>query len=173
MDSNPDAGASSTPTATPETVSLKKEEFDNLKKVADVSSQNFERLKKLEEENKELKEKNGASAPSVDAKFIDDKVDLRLEGYSHDEINEISVIAKAKNISLKEAKDLPFVKSAIAGMRAETKSKDNTPSPSNRGAPVYQGKSYAEVITDEKLSNEDKQAALNAVYASRRGKQHE
>lgn len=160
MDPAAGEGTPSSPAATPENVTLSKEEFEAIKKRADVSSQNFERVKKLEEENALLKTPK-ESSPPVDAKFIDDKVDLRLEGYTHSEIDEIATMAKAKGISLKEAKDLPIVKAGITAMRAENKSKDQTPPSSNR-AIVYKGKTFKEIISDPESTNEDKQAAYDA-----------
>lgn len=162
MDENLGEGAPSTSTTTTETVSLTKEQFAELERKANVSSQNFERLKKLEEENKLLTEKQGQS---IDIKAIDEKVDLRIEGYNHEEIAEIAAYAKVKGIGLLEAKEAPIIKAGIQALRAAKASTDNTPSPSNRGIPLINGKTYDQIINDPEASNADKQAALDARYA--------
>ena len=53
------------PASTPETVTLTKAEVEELKHKADVSSQNFERLKKAEADLKSLRESQ-LPAPSQD-----------------------------------------------------------------------------------------------------------
>jgi len=77
---------------------------------------------------------SGQPAPSSDAeRRIEEKVDLRLSGYSKEEIDEIAAFAKAKGIgSLTEAAKLPIVQHAINGLRADAKAKEATPPSTKR-----------------------------------------
>jgi uncharacterized membrane protein len=116
-------------------------------KAADKEAENA-RLRKENEEltrkNKDLyartqkaKHKPKGEARSIDAdeleRRIEEKADLRHAGYSKAEIAEAETYAKAKGISLSEAVETPFVKHAIAGLRAEEKAKAATAPSSKKG----------------------------------------
>jgi hypothetical protein len=122
-----------------------------LKPKADASSQNFERLKKIEAEKKELEEKlaGGESPKTFDSgalkKEIDEKVDLRLAGYTPEMIAEIDAYAKGRGISISEAAKSPFIKEAVDSLQAKAKVAENIPAPSNKG-PVIGGKSASEIF---------------------------
>ncbi len=107
----------------------------------------------------------GETKPVFDAnKFTDEinqKVELRLEGYDNGEIEDIFAFAKAKNLSVKEAKEHPFVKKAIEGLQQEKKARASTPQPSGRNI-VVGGKPANEVLRDPKASSADKDAAIQA-----------
>lgn len=152
------------------------EELKSLEEKASLSSQNFERLKKVQEQNKILSDElenykkpkeNSGSDYIGKLDEIDQKVELRLRGYSQDEISEIHAYATAKKINLLEAVEAPFVKGAIKSIREEQKSRDNTPEPSSRSHIVYQGKTFREVLIDPKATESDKQAAFDAMRARR------
>lgn len=144
----------------------------DLQPKAEASSQNFERAKTAEEKVKGYKAKFGdlegepakpleeGEKPkpfdsSAMEKKIDEKVDLRLAGYTPEMIGEIESYARGRNISLSEAAKSPFIQKAVDGLRAEIKSKENTPAPSNKG-PVIGGKPASEIFkggtADEKQS---------------------
>lgn len=97
---------------------------------------------------------------------IEERVELRLRGYSKDEITDISAIAKAKKISLLEASELPLVSKGIQALRTDKKVVEQSPAPSNRIA-VYKGKTYKEVISDPNSTAADKQAAYEAMMGRR------
>lgn len=147
-----------------ETVTLTKTEVEDLRNKADVSSQNFERLKKAEEELEkyktgDLKTGDATTATAPNENLIEQKVDLRLAGHSKEEISFMEQFAKGANKRLSEVAELPFVKKAIEGMRAEQKSIDGTPPPSNR-IRTFNGKPMTEVF---KTGTEaEKQAAWEA-----------
>lgn len=143
-----------------------------VKKVATleaINKQLFERAKKAEEakklpDNEEVKPHVQSNEQGF--KDIEDRVELRMQNYEPEEISEIAVFAKAKGISITEAAKAPFIQAAISSLRAEKKSKDNTPSPSNRGI-VYNGKPVKEVLTSDSSTKEDKQAAFEALKNAR------
>lgn len=160
---------------TPEVIEVSKAELDELRKKADVSSQNFERLKKLEQEKKELEAKlttDGGTTfdPSQLERKVEEKVDLRLKGYTSEQIGEIEKYAKGAGISLSEAEKSPFIQSAVEAIRAKEKSVQNTPASSSR-IPVFNGKPATEGLKSESLS--DRQAAFDAMRSQRKVKGNE
>ena len=129
---------------------------------ATASSQNYERLKKIESEKKELEVKlaeKGETTGLDPAKFkqeIDEKVDLRLAGFDSEHIEEIERYAKGAGLSLAEAAKSPFIVKAVEGLRAEKKSTDSTPAPSSK-IRTFNGKPVEEVFKSG--SEAEKQAA--------------
>lgn len=125
----------------------------DLKPKADASSQNFERLKKIEQEKKDLEEKlklkeSGSSSEFDSAglkKEIEERTNLRLAGHSPEEMEEIERYAKGAGISLSEAAKSPFVQKAVDGLRADKKSTENTPPPSSK-IKVFKGKPVDEIF---------------------------
>jgi hypothetical protein len=95
------------------------------------------------------------------AKAIDEKVELRLEGYSVEDINDMSAFAKGKGITLAEAKQNAFVKSVIDARKAEREAENSTLKPSNRSVMV-DGKSATDILRDPKASADEKQRAFEA-----------
>lgn len=145
-------------------VQIPKAELEELRKKAEVSSQNFTRAKSAEEQLKELKPKleemgKGNFDPDALRKEIDAKVDLRLAGHSPEEISEIEKYAKGAGVSLTEAAQSPFVKSAVEAIRAVKKSTDNTPAPSSK-IKVFNGKPVEEIFKSGSAA--EKQAAFEA-----------
>lgn len=124
-----------------------------------------ERKAKLELEDKLKNLTTSETKPTFDTnKFADEinqKVELRLEGYDNSEIEDILIFAKAKGVSIKEAKESPFVKKAIDGLRQERKANATTTSPTNRTV-VVNGKSANDVLRDPNASVADKDAAIQA-----------
>jgi hypothetical protein len=138
----------------------------DLKPKADASSQNFERLKKVELEKKELEEKlKGGEAPkefdsSAMERKIDEKVDLRLAGYTPEMIREIEAYAKGMGVSVSEAAKAPFIQKAVDGLRAEAKSQENTPAPSHKSVMIGD-KPATDVLKSG--SGSEKQSAFEAI----------
>lgn len=155
-----------------DTVTLTKEQAEKLQNIANASSQNFERLKKTEEtartlktQNEELKRKLETSGeaqtfdPDKLRSEIEEKVSLRMGGYSAEHISEIEKFAKGAGLSLSEAANHPLIKKGIEGLRSEEKSSAQTPSPSNR-IKIFNGKPESEVFKSGTAS--EKQAAWDA-----------
>lgn len=144
-------------------VQVKKAELDEIMKRAEASSQNFERLKKAEQDKIELTAKlaekgqsNGFDSDNL-KKEIEERVNLRMSGYDPEHIERIEKYAKGAGLSLSEAAKDPFVAKAIEGLRAEKKSLDTTPAPSNRTV-LFNGKPVNEVFKTG--SEAEKQAAF-------------
>ncbi len=152
-------------------------QVNDLKPKAEASSQNFERAKAAEDKVKEYKAKHGDLKeepaqplkevenpkqfdPSALKKEVNEKVDLRLAGYTPEMIEEIEAYAKGRNISLSEAAKAPFIQKAVDGLRAEKKGEDNTPAPSNKG-PVINGKPASEIFKGG--TNAEKQSAWETM----------
>jgi len=151
-----------------ETVTLTKAEAEKLQKMAQISSQNFERAKKAEEIARSLKTKNEELTklqetgdvqtfnPEKLEERIEEKVSLRMAGHSPDEIAEIEKFAKGAGISLTEAANHPLIKKGVESLRLEKKSDEQTPSPSNK-VKIFNGKPIEEVFKSGTSS--EKQAA--------------
>lgn len=147
----------------------------------DEKRQLQERVEKLERSNKQLyqrlqkaspkpKQKAVASAPkaSVTHDFdMEDIVDLRVSGYSKEEIETVKAFARGRGIaSLSEAVKDPFITAGIKAQREAQKREDAQPAPAQRTAPQRQSnKSFAEMTEDERRQNFEKLKAK----AQRRG----
>lgn len=149
---------------TPEVIEVSKAELDELRKKADASSQNFARLKKLEEEMKSKEStlpKETFDSAALERK-IEEKVSLHMKGYDPEHIEEIERYARGAGLnSLLEAEKNPFVQKALAALQAEKKSLDSTPAPSNR-VHLVNGKPASDVLKDKEATPADKQAAFEA-----------
>lgn len=150
---------------TPEVIEVPKAELEELRKKADASSQNYARLKKLEEEVKTkestLPKETKEFDPSELERKIEEKVSLRMQGYDAEHLEEIERYAKGAGISLTEASKSPFIQKAIDGLRAEKKTEESTPAPSNK-VRLVGGKPANEVLRDPSAPASEKQAAFEA-----------
>jgi len=150
---------------TPEVVSVPAAELAELRKKAEVSEQNFARLKKEEQAKAELEAKLAEKGepvkfdPAALKKEVDDKVSLRLSGHTPEMIEEIERYAKGANIGLLEASKAPFVMKAVEALSAEQKSLNSTPAPSSK-IKVFNGKPVEEIFKSG--SDAEKQAAFEA-----------
>lgn len=152
-------------------------EIDLKAKLAEMEAE-VKKLKAINQRHaeKELKKEAEVTSPkapdNLQVKFadIEERVNLRLEGYEPAEVTEIADVARAKNITLSEAKKLPFVVKAIEGLRAEKKSTSESATPSNRVA-TFNGKPAKDVFVDPKATGADKQAAYEALLGKRRTNQ--
>ena len=148
---------------TPEVIEISKAELEELRKKADASSQNYARLKKLEEEVKgkeALPTETSFDSAALERK-IEEKVSLRMQGYEAEHLEEIERYAKGAGISLAEAAKSPFIQKAVDALRAEKKTEESTPAPSNN-VRLVGGKPANEVLKDPSAPASDKQAAFEA-----------
>lgn len=145
-------------------VTVTKAELEELRKKADASSQNYARLKKLEEEMKgkePLPKETSFDSASLERR-IEEKVSLRMKGYDPDHILEIERYAKGAGIdSLLEAEKSPVIQKGLAALQAEKKTEESTPAPSNK-VRLVGGKPADEVLKDPNAPASDKQAAFEA-----------
>lgn len=162
MENNPEGQE---PQKTPEdVVQISPAELAELRKKAEVSEQNFARLKKEEQARKELEARlsetgNQSFDPAKLKQEVEEKVDLRMKGHSPEIIAEIEAYAKGRGVSLTEAEKSPFIQSAVEALKAKENSLNNTPSPSSK-IPVFNGKPITEVFKTG--SDAEKQAAFQA-----------
>jgi hypothetical protein len=138
----------------------------------DEKRQLQERVAKLERSNKQLyqrlqktspkpKQKVVASAPktSVTHDFdMEDIVDLRVSGYSKEEIDTVKAFARGRGISsLSEAVKDPFITAGIKAQREAQKREDAQPAPAQRTAPQrHSNKPFGEMTEDERRQNFEK-----------------
>lgn len=84
---------------------------------------------------------------------------LYQQGYTQNEVRDIIDYAKGAGITVEEAKNSPFVKSAITAMRKEAESKAKTPNPTGRS--VAQGSAeLKQVLSNPEATAADRQAAF-------------
>jgi hypothetical protein len=103
-------------------------------------AQLFRRLKKLEQGQKQTPNTQVEPAPSPNQVVPRETApaenreytDLRIDGYSADEIEKIEKIARANGQSLREAVKDPFVQAGIASMRESGAAEAATPPPSSQ-----------------------------------------
>lgn len=149
-----------------EVVQISPAELAELRKKADASEQNFARLKKEEQARKEAEAKLAEQGENKNfdssslEKRVDEKVDLRLAGYTPEQISEIEKYARGAGInSLVEASKAPFIQGAVEAERAAKKSLDSNPAPSAR-IKTFNGKPVDEIFKSG--SPAEKQAAFEA-----------
>lgn len=105
--------------------------------------------------------------PTQDANWIFDNIDA------------ISSLAPAERAELRntakelEVDPIKYIKSKagqaeLAAIRAKAKSTESTPTPSNE-VPVFNGKPIRDILTSEKATKEEKQAAFEARMRGSRG----
>lgn len=101
---------------------------DRVNKLENAKRQLTARAKKAEEEARTLKEAQPSKPDSVTSvsnskpyEINDEVVDLRLDGYSKEEVAFLSDFAKARSTSLNDALKDPYIKSAIDTQREQHK----------------------------------------------------
>lgn len=158
MDNNIVPGDTQTPAEpTVQTPVVPQTDAELVKKNAEL----FARAKKAEEEARELKA-NGGTAGIDLAKLeqkIEEKVNLKLQGYSPELIADIEKYAAGANISLSEAAKSPFIQTAVEAHKAKDRSVDNTPAPSSK-IKVFNGKPVEQIFREG--TPEEKEAAFQA-----------
>lgn len=100
---------------------------------------------KAAEDIKQLQEKLSAYEKPLEPKSyssdeIESRVDLRLSGFSKDEISHMETYAKGHGKKLAEVSNDPFVLSGIEGLRAKAKAAAATPPPSNSSPSIKPNK---------------------------------
>lgn len=104
----------------------------------------------------QTKESQPAPASTSDPAGIDrlTAIELKTEGYSKEEIAEIVKYSKGAGVSVEEATNSPFVKTAISAMREQARIAEGTPSPSGRAAAIVINEKPVEALTrDEHKAN--------------------
>src|SRR3990167_1642234 len=94
---------------------------------------------KAAEDIKKLTEKLSAYEKPEEPKVTDEieaRVDLRLSGYSRDEISYMETYAKGQGRKLSDVTNDQFVLSGIEGLRAKAKAAAAVPPPSNASIKV-------------------------------------
>jgi len=118
--------------------------------------QQVARAKKAEAENKKLKGEGRPSKPTSPSDSEQEEIlDLRIGGYSRDEIKRIHSYAKANGISVSEAANDEFVKAGIDKLRSKNRTEEATPKPSGRvfATPTGTKKSFAEMSREERIAS--------------------
>ena len=112
------------------------------------------KLKAGEEEKKDeaVAHESVPSAGQIDIDALETRVFLKTQGYTPDEIAYMEIVAKGQNKKLSEAANDIFVQSGITGLRAEARSEQATPSPSNRSVSRKE-KSFGEMTPEERKAN--------------------
>jgi len=132
--------------------------------------------KKLEAELAEFKDADKVEAQEVKADASDElrsnvstlmqAEDKRGFGYANglspEETDEVFAYATGKGISPADAKESPIMKAALESMREQRRADEATPGASRR-APLFNGKTFSDVVTDEKTSDADKQKAFETL----------
>lgn len=133
---------------TPETPEVEEElspeQIVDLKKKAEVSSQNFERAKKAEAELKKLRDKPADAAPSSSTELtFKDALAISKADVHEDDVDEVADYAKLKGISISKALQSDVVKAILA----DKTEKRNTAAATN----VTNTRRGPQKITDEAL----------------------
>jgi len=140
-----------------EDISSVKEELVKKQKEIDKL---YARAKQAEENEKKLKERLAALEPKespqqtqskIDPVEIEERVELRLQGYNPQEIEYIKKFRKEGQSLLEAAKD-SFVQAGIEGLRAKAKVEQATPNPSSRTG-VVEGKSIGDMTPQERAKH--------------------
>lgn len=121
----------------------------------------YARAKKAEEEARKLKQKLGESLEDQDAPTrktedhdLEEFVELRVAGYTKDEIEKMRQIAKGSGRSLAEVEKDPFVQAGITGLRNQKSTDDSTPPPSSKVPPITKKKiDWASMTEEERRKN--------------------
>ncbi len=156
-----------------ETGDLELEELKNqLAQLRKTNQGLYERLKKaeaklkLQEEEIAKRNLSAQSVAAIDPQEIEERVDLRLEGFSKEELDFISRVRQPGK-SLRETAQEEWVKAAIEGIRAKKRVEQSVPPPSS---PVF------EVLKQEdfaKLSDQERRIKWREILEAQRRKKTE
>src|SRR3990167_10312847 len=112
-------------------IARKKHWREKFQKKNDEAVKSAEDIKKLQEKLATY-EKPPERVPNE----IESRVDLRLAGYSRDEISYMETFAKGQGKKLTDVANDPFILSGIEGLRAKAKAAAATPPPSQTSIKV-------------------------------------
>lgn len=153
---------------------LTQEQIADLKKKADVSSQNFERAKKAEAELKEAREKLKETVPSkqVEGLSTPDILALSKANLADEDVEEVLDYAKFKKISVKEALSTPVLKNILGVKDQDRKNAAAINTSAARGTPKVSEQDYlAKAQNGEIIDSEEGMAAIfKARTAQKLGK---
>jgi len=133
---------------------LSAEEIEDLKKKAEVSSQNFERAKKAEEELKKLKDKANEDKGDVTKETANelsakDFLALNEKGITSQDFDEVMDYAKYRNVSISEALEDKTLQSILQTKKEERKTAEATHTQGGaRGATKNDGASLLHKFRD-------------------------
>jgi hypothetical protein len=132
----------------------------------------YERLSKEIAKRKELEEKLAALQPKEEKPDLqtqekplqfDELVDTwsAVNGLKEDELTELRATAKNLGTDPVKLAQSDLWKNQLQALRAKQQSEDKTPTPSKRVA-TYNGRTFAEAITSDEVSDDEKQKAYRA-----------
>ena len=143
---------------TPEEIIAEKEAM-----VAELTAKKDElhgRATRAEEELKRLKASptppaHAPSAPNLSETEarIKAEVNLRLNGFSEDEVEVVRDYAKGKGTTLEEAAKSDFVKGGIETLRAKRKAEEATPKPTQKSTGPSAAKPLGQMTNEERRTN--------------------
>lgn len=126
--------------------------------------QYYARIKDLEKKLKEVPKEAPLSAPEPKLS-VDQKVDLRLEGYSKEEIAYIE--RNLHDRTLEDTLADPHVKAGIEGVRQTTKAQEATPAPST-AVPTFTAEKKTWAQMSEQERRDHYQTAISKIQANGR-----
>lgn len=160
-----------------ETVIEETESPDDAELLKEKNKKLYARAKTAEEEARKYKDRLAAyeaklqklanqpaektSSPAVPFDEIEDRVDLRLKGFTREEISYVESYAKGQGKKLREVAEDPFVLSGIDGLRAKAKVAQAIPPPSTGSL----GKTKKEIPLS-KMNPIQKKVHLKSVWES-------
>lgn len=110
------------------------------------NKQLFERTKKAEKKVKEVKDEN----PKYGKDEVKEFVDLRISGYSEEEIDYIDAFARAKGMTLKEASNHDLIAGGIQAIRAKRKAQEATPDSTPKSSGGKPPKAFNQMPREDK-----------------------
>lgn len=134
--------------------------FGKEKEAKEVAEARIVELEKLVEKPGETPSTDVETNTNARIDEIDAKVELRMDGYSREEISFIER-NRAEGKSLAETAEDSFVKKAIDGIREDKKVEDGTPAPSSTSQRV-------DTKTLEKMSPAEKDTLLAGVLKGKK-----
>lgn len=138
-----DAEDTGTGDTTPKNEGLTPEEFNDLKKRADASSQNFERAKKAEEELKKIKQSQSPKEDKTETLSAKDALLLAKGNIELEDVDTVVDYAKFRKMNISEALQDSTLKSIIAD-RVEERQTAKATQTKGRSAPKVSSEALIE-----------------------------
>jgi hypothetical protein len=169
---NGDAPAEKTEQDSSEEVARIQAAFADQQKRAEKAEAELKELKKLTINSKSEGDEQKPDANKRLDEFERD-MQLRDQGYSTEEVRYLKTVLRGSGKPLEEILGDPFVTAAIKAKREEARAIANTVEPSFRTpSALYEGKTYAEVVTSHDSKPTDKQSAFEAQRDAILGRRH-
>lgn len=115
-------------------IARKKHWREKFQKKSEEATRVADELKKVQEKLQTYEKPT--EQKSVPSDEIEARVDLRLSGYSREEISYMETFAKGQGKKLTDVANDPFVTSGIEGLRVRAKAAAATPPPSQSSSTV-------------------------------------